>query len=77
MRNNILHVHSDTHLLHTYYKIPAGYIKKSDVYILQENRLVFIGSVKNAEFFLKENEGKYCNNRFPIIKYDRQTNRNL
>jgi hypothetical protein len=33
---------------------------KGDVYIMQEDRLVYLGSVKGAENFIIRNKDKYC-----------------
>lgn len=57
---NSFHVHSDTHLLSSFYKVPLCHFMKGDVYIMQEDRLVYLGSVKGAENFIIRNKDKYC-----------------
>ena len=61
-----LHVHNDIEDGAKWYKIPRVIADRSEVYIMQEDRCVFIGKIKGAERFLKNNEGKYCKSIFPL-----------
>ena len=60
------HVHNDIEEAAKFYKIPLCFYDWDDVYILQEDRCVFIGSINNAKQWLKINEGKVCPSRFPL-----------
>jgi len=66
--DNTLHVHNDIEEAAQWYSIPISLYYKTDVYILQEDRLVYVGSAENAVNWIKRNEGKYCESRFPLIK---------
>ena len=61
-----LHAHNDIEDAAQYYNIPIALYSHTDVYILQEDRCVFVGTVNNALLFLKLNEGKYCKSKFPL-----------
>jgi hypothetical protein len=61
-----LHVHNDIEEAAKFYKIPLCFYDWDDVYILQEDRCVFVGSINNAKQWLKINEGKLCPSRFPL-----------
>ena len=61
-----LHVHNDIEDAAKWYKIPLVIAYHAEVYIMQEDRCVFIGKIKNAEDFLRRNEGKYCKSIFPL-----------
>jgi hypothetical protein len=61
-----LHVHNDIEEAAKFYKIPLCFYDWDDVYILQEDRCVFVGSINNAKQWLKINEGKVCQSRFPL-----------
>lgn len=63
-----LHVHEDIELMYKYYKIPFHHAVPVDLYILQEDRLVWAGTKKKAESFLKKNEGKYCESMYEMWK---------
>ena len=68
MKNSLkLHVHSDLSELKN--KIPFAILSNdflnNGVYIMQENRIVFIGLSQLAAKFLAANDGKYC----PQLKY--------
>jgi hypothetical protein len=65
--NYTLHAHSDIEDAAKWYKIPLVMYDKGDIYIIQEDRCVFVGNQKNAEKFLKNNDGKFCNSRFPLV----------
>jgi hypothetical protein len=60
------HVHNDIEEAAKFYKIPLCFYDWDDVYILQEDRCVFVGSINNAKQWLKINEGKVCPSRFPL-----------
>jgi hypothetical protein len=60
------HVHNDIEEAAKFYKIPLCFYDWDDVYILQEDRCVFVGSINNARQWLKINEGKLCPSRFPL-----------
>jgi hypothetical protein len=62
----LLHVHNDIEDAAKWYKIPIVLYDENDVYIMQENRCVFVGKPKQAEQFMIRNEGKYCKSRFPL-----------
>jgi len=55
-----LHVHTDVVEAAKFHCIPLAHYKASDVYILQGNRIVFIGKSEVATRWIKQNEGKYC-----------------
>jgi len=61
-----LHVHNDIEEAAKFYKIPLCFYDWDDVYILQEDRCVFVGSINNAKRWIKINEGKLCPSKFPI-----------
>jgi len=63
-----LHVHNDIEEAAQWYSIPISMYYKTDVYILQEDRCVYVGSAEYAEKWIKRNEGKFCESRFPLIK---------
>ena len=46
------HVHDDIELALKYYKIPIAIALLSDLYVLQEDRLVFLGRAKSVENFI-------------------------
>ena len=58
--NLSFYVHDDIHNAANWYNIPLALWHTDDVYILQENRLVFVGDKITAQNWLKRNEGKYC-----------------
>jgi len=58
--DNTLHVHNDIEEAAIWYKIPCAMWDNDDVYIMQEDRCVFVGKPQIAEKWLKMNEGKYC-----------------
>ena len=64
--NNTLHVHNDIKEASKWFKIPLALWSKNDVYIMQEDRCVFVGNPKNASSFLIRNDGKYCKSMFPL-----------
>jgi hypothetical protein len=64
--DNTLHVHNDIEEAAKWYKIPYAMWDKYDVYIMQEDRCVFVGKPQIAEQWMKRNEDKYCKGVFPI-----------
>ena len=60
MKNLELHLHDDISFAAGWYNLPLALWNLGDVYILQEDRLVFVGNKHAAEKFIKLNEGKYC-----------------
>jgi hypothetical protein len=68
MKNKLtLHAHNDIEEGAKWFKIPIALYNKDYVYIMQEDRCVFVGTVNNAQMFLKFNEGKYCKPIFPLL----------
>lgn len=63
-RDNTLHVHNDIEEAAKWYNIPLALWDKNDVYIMQEDRCVFVGKPKDAKRWMINNEGKYCKSRF-------------
>lgn len=63
---NTLHVHEDIEEAAKWYKIPIAMHSSYDVYIMQEDRCVFVGSGESAISWMKRNEGKYCKSVFPL-----------
>jgi hypothetical protein len=66
MERLTLHVHNDIEDGVKWFKIPIALYNQYSVYIMQEDRCVFVGSIDNAQMFLKFNEGKYCKSIFPM-----------
>lgn len=60
------HVHNDIEEAAKWYKIPLALYSEYDVYIMQEDRCVFVGSGETAISWMKRNEGKVCQSRFPL-----------
>lgn len=60
------HVHNDIEEAAKWYKIPLALYSEYDVYIMQEDRCVFVGSGEAAIIWMKRNEGKVCPSRFPL-----------
>ena len=61
-----LHVHNDIEDGARWFKIPLVFWNKDSVYIMQEDRCVFVGTSEDARSFLEKYDGKYCKSRFPI-----------
>lgn len=61
-----LHVHNDIEDAAKWYKIPLVFWNKESVYVMQEDRCVFVGNPAAALQFITYNEGKYCQSRFPL-----------
>lgn len=60
------HVHNNIKDAAKDYKIPLALYHKTDVYILQEDRCVFVGKLELAIKWMERNEGKFCKSRFPL-----------
>jgi hypothetical protein len=60
------HVHEDIEEAAKWYKIPLALYSSYDIYIMQEDRCVFVGSGESAISWMKRNEGKVCPSRFPL-----------
>ena len=64
--SRLFHVHNDIEDAAKWYKIPIALYDKNDVYIMQEDRCVFVGKPQQAIQFMERNEDKYCKSRFPL-----------
>lgn len=64
---NIFHVHNDIEDAAKWYKIPITLYDKDDVYVMQEDRCVFVGKPQKAIEFIQRNDGKYCISLFSNI----------
>ena len=60
------HVHNDIEDGAKWFKIPLAFWDKESVYIMQEDRCVFVGNSAAALKFIAHNEGKYCQSKFPL-----------
>jgi hypothetical protein len=60
------HIHEDIEEAAKWYKIPLAMYSSYDIYIMQEDRCVFVGSGESAISWMKRNEGKVCLSRFPL-----------
>ena len=61
-----LHVHNDIEDAAKWYRIPLAFWSKESVYVMQEDRCVFVGNSAAALQFITYNEGKYCQSKFPL-----------
>ena len=61
-----LHVHDDIEEAAKYFKIPLALWNRECVYIMQEDRCVFVGTREDARSFYENNDGEYCSSRFPL-----------
>ena len=61
-----LHVHDDIEDGAKWFKIPLALWNRECVYIMQEDRCVFVGTIEDARSFYKKNDGEYCRSRFPL-----------
>lgn len=64
--DNTFHVHDDIEEAAIWYKIPLVYYDDSYVYIMQEDRCVFVGRPETAINWMKFNENKRCPSRYPL-----------
>ena len=60
------HVHNDIEDAAKWYKIPLAFWNNETVYVMQEDRCVFVGNSAGALQFITYNKGKYCQSRFPL-----------
>ena len=61
-----LHVHDDIEEGAKWFKIPIAMWNRDCVYIMQEDRCVFVGTREDAKSFYEKNDGEYCRSRFPL-----------
>jgi hypothetical protein len=61
-----LHIHNDIEDGAKWFKIPLVFWNKDSVYIMQEDRCVFVGTCEDARSFYEKYDGKYCKSRFPL-----------
>ena len=61
-----LHVHNDIEEGAQWFKIPLALWNRECVYIMQEDRCVFVGTPEDARSFYEKNDGEYCRSRFPL-----------
>ena len=61
-----LHIHNDIEDGAKWFKIPLVFWNKECVYIMQEDRCVFVGTVEDARSFYEKYDGKYCKSNFPL-----------
>lgn len=71
----LFHVHEDIEEAAKFYKIPLIYCLSSNVYILQEDRCVYVGSRAGATNFIKKHEGKLCRSWYEIISKEEKEKR--
>jgi hypothetical protein len=65
--NTFFYVHDDIVEAAKWYKIPlACYDRNKDVYIMQENRLVFVGPRERAISWMRSNDGIFCKSIYPL-----------
>lgn len=60
------HVHEDLEEASEFYKIPYYIWTDAEVYILQEDRCVFVGSRFLARRFIERNEGRVLKGKYSI-----------
>ena len=60
-----LHVHNDIEDAAEWYRIPLVFWNKESVYVMQEDRCVFVGRPETAINWMKFNENKRCPSRYP------------
>ena len=61
-----LFAHNDIEEAAKFYKIPLAMYRPDDVYIMQEDRCVFVGKSNIAKIWMKNNEGKICKSVSPL-----------
>ena len=59
-----LHVHDDIQCAADWFNIPLAWWSIDDVYIMQQDRCVFVGNRKAARSFFERNNGEYCKSIF-------------
>lgn len=66
VRGYELHVHNDLDYdVMNHFKIPFVF-KDAEIFIIQEDRCVFVGNRKMAIDYYNKNNGKYCKSAFPL-----------
>lgn len=66
VRSLELHVHNDIEEGAKWFKIPLAFWNSESIYIMQEDRCVFVGEREQAIKFYEKNNGKYCKSVFPL-----------
>jgi len=61
-----LHVHNDIEEAAKWFEIPFVFWNRDSIYIMQEDRCVFVGDINMAIKFYKKNNNKYCKSVFPL-----------
>jgi len=67
MSDTRFHIHDDIDELFSEVRIPLTYKSGTEVYVMQENRIVFVGTRLNAKQWVKRNDGQLCK-QWPAIK---------
>jgi len=62
-----LHVHDDLDFLFENTNIPLVFKQNAEVYIMQESRIVLVGTIERAMYFIVNNRGKIMKNCFPHV----------
>lgn len=66
-RNLELHAHNDIDYdVMSHFEIPLVFCNSESIYIMQEDRCVFVGEREQAIKFYEKNNGKYCKSAFPL-----------
>jgi hypothetical protein len=71
LKELLFHVHDDIESLN----IPLYYYSSDNCYIMQAERVVYIGSKRVAHQWMKANEGKYIKES-PVMTINKTKNRN-
>lgn len=66
VRSLELHAHNDIEEGAKWFKIPLAFWNSESIYIMQEDRCVFVGEREQAIKFYEKNNGKYCKSVFPL-----------
>jgi len=64
--SNDLFVHEDITEAARHFKIPVALYRPDDVYIMQEDRCVFVGQPKTVKHWIKRNSDRYCESMYPL-----------
>lgn len=67
MANTQFHVHDDIDELFSEVRVPLTFHHGTEVYVMQENRIVFIGTRLRAKEWIELYDGEYCK-QWPAIK---------
>jgi hypothetical protein len=57
-------VHNDIEDAAEFFNIPIVLCGSEYVYVMQEDRCVFVGNYKTTPLWMGRNEGKFCESRF-------------